>query len=35
LEFRWCSLEDALELFYWPDNRAALERTAALVADKR
>jgi 8-oxo-dGTP pyrophosphatase MutT (NUDIX family) len=34
-EFRWCSLEVALELLYWPDNRAALERTAALVADKR
>jgi lipoyl(octanoyl) transferase len=30
-EFRWCRLDEALELLHYPDNRTALERAAALL----
>ncbi len=32
MEFRWCSLAEALELLHYAENREALERAAALLA---
>lgn len=30
--YRWCELEQGLELLHWPENRAALQRAAATLA---
>jgi dATP pyrophosphohydrolase len=30
---KWCGLDEALDLLYWPNTREALKRAAALLAD--
>lgn len=33
-EFRWCTLDEAMNLLLWPENKEALQKTYALAIER-